>query len=352
MMTKLTLRNLRAHKRRLVGTFLAVVFGVAFFTGVFALTATINQTFDDLFSNGNRGTDAFVRSSNKIEVSGRGPGSFTQRGHIDSSTVDTVLAVDGVKNAQPFIQGNGRIITSSGQALGNPDNGPPTFAEAWIDDPALNGWSIAEGRGPTADGEVVINRQAAKDGNVQIGDTVKVESTKPITATVVGIATYAGQDSSGGTTYAAFTVEQAERDIVGQIGQIDGVKVVADDGVSQDELVARHRAGAPRGRRGDHRRRLGEGAPGRHPDPVPGLLQHDLPDLRGDRRDRRGVQHLQHLLDHRVAADAGDGPAARHRRLPQAGHAVGDARGARRRHHRVDHRRRRRRGARAGARDR
>ena len=100
MMTKLTLRNLRAHKRRLVGTFLAVVFGVAFFTGVFALTATINQTFDDLFSNGNRGTDAYVRSSNKIEVSGRGPGSFTQRGHIDSSTVDTVLGNPSVTPVQ------------------------------------------------------------------------------------------------------------------------------------------------------------------------------------------------------------------------------------------------------------
>jgi putative ABC transport system permease protein len=238
MMTKLTLRNLRAHKRRFVGTFLAVVFGVAFFSGVFALTATINKTFDDLFSNGNRGTDAYVRSSSKIEVSGNGPGTFTQRGHVDASLVGTIQGVDGVKDAKPFIQGIGRIVTASGEALGNPDNGPPVFAEAWIDDPALNGWSVVDGRGPAADGEVVIDRKAAKDGNVHVGDHVTVQSTTTIQATVVGIATYAGEDSSGGTTYAAFTVEQAERDVIGAPGQIDGVKVVGD-GISQQQLVER-----------------------------------------------------------------------------------------------------------------
>ena len=67
MMTKLTLRNLGAHKRRMVGTFLAVVFGVAFFSGVYALTATINQTFDVFPTAGkillqSEGFELFVRT--------------------------------------------------------------------------------------------------------------------------------------------------------------------------------------------------------------------------------------------------------------------------------------------------
>ena len=245
MMVKLTLRNLAAHKRRLLGTFLAVVIGVGFFSGVSVLTATVNQTFDDLFSNGNKGTDAYVRSSSKIEVEA-GPGAFTARGRIDASLVDTIAAVDGVKEAKPFIQGQGRIVTAEGKALGNPDQGPPVFAEAWIDDPALNGWSIADGRAPERDGEVVIDRKSAKEGNVKVGDTVTVQMLKPVQATVVGIATYAGEDSSGGTTLAAFTVEQAERDLVGEPGKIDGIKVVAD-GISQQELVDRIKAVAPSG---------------------------------------------------------------------------------------------------------
>ncbi len=244
-MLKLTFRNLLAHKRRLVGTFLAVVIGVAFFTGVTTLTATVNRTFNDLFSNGNKGTDAYVRSSSKIELD-QGPGMATMRDHIDASLVDTVRQIDGVADARPFIQGTGRIITASGEALGNPDQGPPVFAEAWIDDPNLNGWSVVDGRGPSADGEVVINRQAAKDGNVHVGDKVSL-APEGIQLTVVGIATYAGQDSSGGTTYAGLTVEQAERDVLKAPGKIDGIKVVAANGLSQQQLVERIAPALPKG---------------------------------------------------------------------------------------------------------
>src|SRR3954465_11924563 len=112
-MFRLSLKNLVAHKRRLVGTFLAVVIGIGFFSGVSILTATVHQTFDDLFSNGNKGTDAFVRSTSKLDVEA-GPGTFTQRGRIDASLLDAVSHVDGVKDAKPFIQGSGRIVTSTG----------------------------------------------------------------------------------------------------------------------------------------------------------------------------------------------------------------------------------------------
>ena len=131
-MRKITLRNLRAHKRRLVGTFLAIVIGISFFTAVSTLTATVNRTFDDLFSNGNKGTDAYVRSSRTLEVNG-GPGSEKLRDHIDASTVELVKGIDGVVDAKPFIQGTGQIVTAGGKALGNPDQGPPVFAEAWIE---------------------------------------------------------------------------------------------------------------------------------------------------------------------------------------------------------------------------
>ena len=238
-MLKLTIRNLLAHKRRLVGTFCAVLIGVAFFTGVMTLSATFNKTFNDLFSNGNKGTDAYVRSTSTITVD-QGPGTRVLRGHIDASLLDTVRGVPGVKDVQPFVEGYGRIVTASGKALGNPDNGPPVFAEAWIDDPDLNGWKVVDGRGPQQDGEIVIDRKSSKDGNVRVGDKVTITGLPVgnVPATVVGIATYSGEDSSGGTTYAAFTVAQAERDVLNAPGKIDGIKVVGD-GQSQQALVDR-----------------------------------------------------------------------------------------------------------------
>ena len=83
-MFKLTWKNLLAHKRRLAATFIAVVLGVAFLSGNLVLTDTITRTFDDLFADVNRGTDAVVRSSVKIE------GDFGNdvRGRIPVSLLD------------------------------------------------------------------------------------------------------------------------------------------------------------------------------------------------------------------------------------------------------------------------
>ena len=61
-MWKVTRKGLAAHKLRFVLTALAVIIGVAFMSGTSVLTATIQQTFDDLFADIYRGTDAVVRS--------------------------------------------------------------------------------------------------------------------------------------------------------------------------------------------------------------------------------------------------------------------------------------------------
>ena len=52
---KVTLRSLWAHKRRLVSTVVAVVLGVAFMSGTFVFTDTIDKVFDDLFAADQRG---------------------------------------------------------------------------------------------------------------------------------------------------------------------------------------------------------------------------------------------------------------------------------------------------------
>jgi putative ABC transport system permease protein len=55
------LRNLWAHKLRLIATALSITLGVAFMAGTLVLTATMRKTFDNLFADVYRGTDAVVR---------------------------------------------------------------------------------------------------------------------------------------------------------------------------------------------------------------------------------------------------------------------------------------------------
>ena len=82
-MIKLTLRNLAAHKRRLIGTSLAVCLGVAFLAGTFVLGDTMAASFDRLFTNSIGETDAVVRNDNRV-----GGDVETAQALVPQATVD------------------------------------------------------------------------------------------------------------------------------------------------------------------------------------------------------------------------------------------------------------------------
>src|SRR5262249_47564236 len=107
-MRTVTLKSLFAHKRRLVGTFLAVFLGVAFLCGTLVLGDTLRANFDRLFTNANAGTDVIVRHSSKLEVDAGEPAS--QRGTIDASLVSALRGVPGVASAAPYVEGYGQLL--------------------------------------------------------------------------------------------------------------------------------------------------------------------------------------------------------------------------------------------------
>ena len=233
-MWRTTVKSIGAHKRRLLATSSAVVLGVAFLSGTLVLGDTMETGFGDMFSEANAGTDAVVRSATEV-----GDEDVSERGRLDTSVVDDVAAVDGVATAVPEIYGIGQIVGSDGDPIGG--NGPPTQAGNWIADAGINPWQIADGRAPEGPGEVVIDRASADTGDLDVGDTTTIRTPESVEATVVGIATFgeSGADSAGPMTYAAFTTEFAQQVLLPDPQQISDVLVVADDGVSQQELVDR-----------------------------------------------------------------------------------------------------------------
>ena len=239
-MSTVAFRGLLAHKRRLVGTFLSIFLGVAFLSGTLVLGDTLRANFDDLFTEANAGTDAVVRSPIEID-SDEGP----QRGVLDESVVDVVGAVEGVAAAEPTIEGYSQLRGSDGDALGG--NGPPRLGGSWSDDPSLSPYRLAEGRAPQAGDEVVINRGAAEDGDLAVGDRTTVETPEPHEVTIVGIATFGDSDGLGTTTYTAFTFEAAQDYLLGSSTDVSSVSVRADSGLSQSELVERIRPALPDG---------------------------------------------------------------------------------------------------------
>ncbi|MGW0767731.1 ABC transporter permease [Streptomyces sp. NPDC002676] len=239
---RLSLNSLRTHRRRFAGTFFAVFLGVAFLAGTLVMGDTLRASFDSMFGEAASGTDAVVRGADAITTPGEAQGV---RSPVDVGLVKTVEKVPGVAAAAPNIQGAGQLVGSDGKPVGG--QGPPTLAGNWITDPKLNPYRLAEGRIPARSGEVVVNRGAAKKGGLKIGDTTTLRTPDPVKVTIVGLATFGGQDGMAQVTFTGMTRADAEKYLTARPGQAVSVQVRAEPGVSQRELVRRLTPVLPKG---------------------------------------------------------------------------------------------------------
>jgi putative ABC transport system permease protein len=232
-MFKLARKSTMAHKRRLIGTALSVIIGIAFLAGTFVFTDTIKRTFDNLFANVFENTDVYVRSNQKIEQD-FGP---TVRPRIPETVVAQVAAVPGITEAEGSVQGFARIIGTNGKPIGQ-DNGAPNFGGT-ITGGQLSPWRLHDGKLPSGPNEVVLDRGSFKDGEFKLGDTATIISqggSKQFT--VVGDVRFGDADSPGGATFALFDLPTAQS-FIGQPGQVDAVLGKGDGSVSQTELANR-----------------------------------------------------------------------------------------------------------------
>src|SRR4051812_8825227 len=116
-MWKVTLKYLGARKLRLLLTGIAITLGVAFVAGTVTPTHTGQRTFDDLFANLNKGTDAAVRTKATLKNSQFGD----PHEPLPQAMLPQVRAVPGVAYAEgnvnvPYAQ----LVDSKDKPIGNP----------------------------------------------------------------------------------------------------------------------------------------------------------------------------------------------------------------------------------------
>ncbi|MDQ6696006.1 MAG: FtsX-like permease family protein [Actinomycetota bacterium] len=217
-----------------------MVLGIAFLAGTMVLGDTLKATFNDLFTNVNKGTDAVVRSSTKIENNGD-----AQRPPIDAALVAKVRQVPGVAQAEPDISGYGVLVGKNGKPVTS--NGPPTMAGNWLGPTALNPYRLADGRAPRTSDEVVIDRGLAKKAKLGVGDTTTVQLPDPTKVKIVGVATFGTADSAAGSTFTAFTTQGAQEQILHSTSKVSLVRIKAAAGTSQSEVAAQADKVLPKG---------------------------------------------------------------------------------------------------------
>ncbi len=235
-MIKTTLKSIRGHKARLVGTAFAVILGVSFLVGTLVFTDSVGKAFDSLFASVYEGTDAEVRSTETLDLGFGGE----IRANMPERYAADVAAVDGVAATDPYVAGTGQIVGTDGEPIGNPGQGPPTFAFSWNSTDQVNPWKLLDGgRGPSGPDELVVDNASAKAGDLAVGDRVSVIGTSGTREfELVGIAQFGDTDSPGGASFALMDLPTAQ-EFLDLEGELTGISVVAEDGISQDEIVAR-----------------------------------------------------------------------------------------------------------------
>lgn len=232
-MFRIALKNTLARKGRLLLTAMAIIAGCAFLSGVFVFSDTIRGTFDRLFANAYEKTDAFVRSSNVIE----GDFGAESRDRLPDTLIGQIRLLPGVAEAQGDVMGFARLATADGTVIGQA--GPPKYGGVFVES-ASSPWALTEGRIAASSTEVVVDRRSAKEGPIAVGDTVTITSKAGVRPfTVVGIATFAGADTSGGATWGLFDLPTAQEFVLGRPGQVDSIAVVGDGSLTRAELTDR-----------------------------------------------------------------------------------------------------------------
>ncbi|MEA2177407.1 MAG: putative transport system permease protein [Solirubrobacteraceae bacterium] len=238
-MRKVALRGLVARKLRLVLTALAVALGVTLIAGTYVFTDTINRSFDRIFTESSRGTDASITPRKEIDTTNSGGTQPT----VAVSVLQQVRNQPGVQSADGSVFDVGTVLGKDGKRIGQ--GGAPNFIASVAQQPAFDAFTVKEGRKPRTADEATIDVSTARKQKLKLGDKLAVVADAPRKEyTVVGFSQIAGVDSFGGATVVDLLLPEAQR-MLGKKG-FDQIQVSAKAGVSPEELRDQLRAELPR----------------------------------------------------------------------------------------------------------
>ncbi|CAA9528740.1 MAG: ABC transporter, fused permease protein [uncultured Solirubrobacteraceae bacterium] len=227
-MTRLTLRSLATRKLRTALTAMAVVLGVAMISGTYVLTDTIDRAFGGIFQEAAQGVDVAVTPQETF-------GEADEQA-LDAALLERVRRTPGVQEVSGEVFAQVRVNGKDGKPIST--QGPPTFADS-VGPERFEPFKAVEGRMPTADDEVALDRDTFEDEDFALGDTITVTGDPGSRRyELVGVARFGAQNSIAGATVALLTLREAQ-EMTDRAGQFDQLSAAADSGVSPEELRAR-----------------------------------------------------------------------------------------------------------------
>ncbi|MEU5772815.1 FtsX-like permease family protein [Streptomyces venezuelae] len=241
-MFRTALRNVLAHKARLLMTALAVVLGVAFATGSLVFSQTRSDAAAEQASAGydriavNVGVDAV-------------PDGGAPTG-LDERLASRLARVPGVAHAANRVDGSAAVADRTGRLLGDGDShrgsnyAPADRNGTEGTDPA---YRFTAGHGPTYDDEIALDASTAARGGYRAGDRVRVGTGQAAaTYRLSGVFRSDGHRLTDGGTLTLFTTRTAQR-LFATPGHVQSIELAAESGISAPELAERVAKLLPKG---------------------------------------------------------------------------------------------------------
>ncbi|MFG2354578.1 ABC transporter permease [Streptomyces sp. NPDC048521] len=229
-MFRTALRNVLAHKARLLMTVLAVMLGVAFVSGTLVFTSTISDAYQKSSAKGFDRVDVAVRPTyqdsegNKV---GRTP-------ELTRALLDKAAKVPGAASATGVVTGFTAVADKDGELVGG--DWQSAGGNYWGTKDAR--YPLVSGHAPHGKDEVLLDSRTAERAGYQVGDTVRLSVDGPVlTPTVAGVFTTDDGNVAAGGSLALFDTPTAQQ-LFGKKGTYDEIDVRAATGTSQSALKA------------------------------------------------------------------------------------------------------------------
>ncbi|MEV6106184.1 FtsX-like permease family protein [Streptomyces sp. NPDC051940] len=228
-MLRTALRNVLAHKARLLMTVLAVLLGVAFVAGTLVFTSTVSDAYTKSAEKGYDHVDVQLRPDDDADEGrpGRAP-ALTQ------GLLDEAAALPGAEHATGVVSGFAALADKKGKLIGQ--GWSTTGANYYGTDDAR--YPMKEGEAPDTAGEIAIDAKTADRAGYEVGDTARMSVDGPVREErITGIFTTDDGNVAAGGTLVLFDTKTAQK-LFAAPGEYSSIELSAKEGTSQAQLKA------------------------------------------------------------------------------------------------------------------
>ncbi|MFD7560175.1 ABC transporter permease [Streptomyces sp. NPDC059835] len=233
-MFRTALRNVLAHKARLLMTVLAVTLGVAFVSGTLIFTDTLGKS---LSSQSAKSYDGVAVSVTSYGQGRNDEGQKEGEPGISAQTLDKVKALHGVDSVSGRVSGFAGVGDEKGELIGSGwSNKGANYAP--VKDGKDPRYAFTEGAGPARADQVALDKATADTGKYKVGDKVRVATNGPVKEyTLSGVFTTEDGAVSAGGSLVLFDTAVAQ-ELYLKPGFYEELSVAAKAGTSADRLLA------------------------------------------------------------------------------------------------------------------